>query len=128
MSKDQLQYIYGLCSCSHRAIEALLEGPSPEALQSLAISQIIVPLEESPKIQLHADDDDDDWMEAAFTIYKNKRFDKIAGVRINIRGQPAVVTLNNLQFLQIETTVELRSCNKVSFLCYFVYLTLTLNC
>ena len=41
---------------------------------------------------MHADDDDDDWMEAAFTFYKNKRFDKTAGVRISIRGQPAVDT------------------------------------
>ena len=72
MSKDQLQYIYGLCSCSHRTIEALLEGPSLEALRSLAVSQIIVPLEESPKIRLHADDDDDDWIEAAFTFIRTK--------------------------------------------------------
>ena len=32
MSKDQLQYMYGLCSCFNRTVEALLEGPSLEAL------------------------------------------------------------------------------------------------
>ena len=92
MSKDQLQYIYGLCSCFNRTVEALLEGPSLEALRSLAVSQITLPLEECPKIRLHEEDDDDDWMEAAFTFYKGRGFDKKAGVRISIRGQPAVDT------------------------------------
>ena len=32
MSKEQLQYIYGLCACFDRTIEALLEGPTLEAL------------------------------------------------------------------------------------------------
>ena len=63
-----------------------------EALRSLAVSQISVPLEECPKVRLDADDDDHDWMEAAFAFYKNRGFDKKAGVRISIRGQPAVDT------------------------------------
>lgn len=92
MSKEQLQCIYELCSCFNRAVEALLEGPSLDALRSLAVSRITVPPEACPKIRLHADDDDDDWMEAAFTFYKNRSFDKKAGIRISIRGQPAVDT------------------------------------
>ena len=93
MSKDQLQYVYGLCLCFNHTVEALLEGPSLEALRSLAVSQISVPLEECLKVRLHADDDDDDdWMEAAFMFYKNRGFDKKAGIRISIRGQPAVDT------------------------------------
>ena len=58
----------------------------------MAVSQITLPLEECQKIQLHEEDDDDDWMEAAFTFYKGRGFDKKAGVRISIRGQPAVDT------------------------------------
>ena len=75
-----------------RTVEALLEGPSLEALRSLAVSQISVPLEEYPIVQLQADDDDHDWMEAAFVFYKNRGFNKKAGIQISIHGQPAVDT------------------------------------
>ena len=92
MSKEQLQCVYDLCLCFDRTVEALLEGPSLEALRNLAVSRITVPLEACPKIRLHADDDEDDWMEAAFTFYKNRSFDRKAGIRISIHGQPAVDT------------------------------------
>lgn len=44
------------------------------------------------KIRLHADDDDDDWMKAAFTFYKNRSFDKKASIQISNHGQLAVDT------------------------------------
>ena len=54
MSKEQMQYIYGLCACFDCSVEALLvnQGPTLEALQSFAISQITVPLKEYPKISV----------------------------------------------------------------------------
>ena len=50
MSKEQLQCVYDLCLCFDHTVEALLEGPSLEALRNLAVSRITVPLEAYPKI------------------------------------------------------------------------------
>ena len=88
---EQLMCIYNLSGFSlSKCLECFIEGPSFESIRSVAISQITVPLEESPRIRVDADDDEDEWTEAAIAFYKQKKFNKSAGVRISIRGQPAV--------------------------------------
>ena len=54
--------------------------------------QIKSSLNESPRIKLEADDDDDDWVEAAVAFYKSPKFNIEGEVRVYIRGQPGVVT------------------------------------
>ncbi len=44
-------------------MDCLLEGPSFESLRSLASSTITI--DESPRIRLNVEDDDEDWVEAA---------------------------------------------------------------
>ena len=87
----QLTCIYNLSGLSlSKSFDCLIEGPSFDSIRSVAICQITVPSEESPRIRVDVDDDADDWTEAAVAFYKNSKFDRSAGVRISIRGQPAV--------------------------------------
>ena len=58
----------------------------------MKVSRIIYPISDSPRIRLEADDNDDDWVSAAFAHYKSHQFDPKAEVRICIRGQPAIDT------------------------------------
>ena len=88
---EQLMCIYNLSGFSlSKCLECFIQGPSFESVRSVAVSQIAVPLEESPRIRVDVDDDEDEWTEAAIAFYKQKKFNKSAGVRISIRGQPAV--------------------------------------
>ncbi len=48
---------------------------------------ILVQDDEWPVVKLSNDDDEEDWVEAAFCFYKQSKFNKSAGVRI-----PAVDT------------------------------------
>ena len=66
----------------------MIEGPSFDSIWNVAVCQISVPSKESPRIRV--DVDDDDWTEAAVAFYKNSKFNRHAGVRVNIRGQPVV--------------------------------------
>ena len=92
-SPSQLEFLYRLSNSSFsRVVDSALEGLCFESLRSLAVSQLVVPLSESPRIRLDADDDEDDWVEAAVCFYKHSKFDKCAPVRISIRGQPAIDT------------------------------------
>ena len=89
MSKDQLQFVYQQCMSFDHAVEILLVGPTLNSLRGLTMK---FNTEGCPKIRLDANDDDDDWMEAALAFYKCRTFDKKASVRISIRNQPAVDT------------------------------------
>ena len=55
-------------------------------------SQVEVQDDEWPVIKLSVDDDEEDWVEAAFCFYKQSKFNKSDGVRISVHGQPAVDT------------------------------------
>lgn len=93
ISEKNLKYIYYLSKHSlTSAMDCLLDGPSFDSLRALAASQITVKSEDSPRIRLERDDDNDDWVEAAMVFYKQAKFNKDAGVHISIRGQPAVDT------------------------------------
>ena len=90
-TNEQLMCIYNLSGFSlSKCLDCFIEGPSFESIRSVAVSQITVPLEESPRIRVDVDDDEDEWTEAAIAFYKQKKFNKSAGVRISICGQPAV--------------------------------------
>ena len=90
---SQLDMLYHLSKCSFsKVVDSVLEGISIECLRSLAYSTIVVPLSESPRICLDVDDDEEDWVQAAISFYKDAKFDRQAPVRISIRGQPAVDT------------------------------------
>ena len=74
---EQLMCIYNLSGFSlSKCLECFIEGPSFESIRSVAISQITVPLEQSPRIRVDADDDEDEWTEAAIAFYKQKKFNK----------------------------------------------------
>ena len=93
LSEDQLKFLVDLSANSFScAIDCALDGPSLESLRSLAVRQLNVPLEESPRIRLDIDDSDQDWVEAALAFYKQNKFNKQARVRITIRGQPGIDT------------------------------------
>lgn len=94
LSDKQLKYVYNLSHHSFTsAMDSLIDGPSMDSLRSLLRkSQITVPDDEGPRIRLNVDDDEEDWMEAAFCFYKHAKFDKNACIRVSIRGQPAIDT------------------------------------
>ena len=88
---EQLTCIYNLSGLSlSKCFDCLIEGPSFDSIRNVAICQISVPSEESPRIRVDVDDDADDWTEAAVAFYKNSKFNRHAGVWVSIRGQPAV--------------------------------------
>ena len=88
---EQLTCIYNLSGLSlSKCFDCLIEGPSFDSIRNVAVCQISVPSEESPRIRVDVDDDADDWTEAAVAFYKNSKFNRHAGVRVSIRGQPAV--------------------------------------
>ena len=93
VDEKQLKYLYDLSKCSFtRTVDCALEGPSLESLRGLAVTQVTIPPQESPRIRLDVDDDDLDWVEAALAFYKQSKFIKEAQVRISIRGQPGIDT------------------------------------
>ena len=63
----------------------VIKGPSFESIRNIAVSQITVPLEESPRIQVNVNDDKDKRIKAAF--YEQKKLNKSAEVCISIHGQ-----------------------------------------
>jgi len=89
-----LKLVFKLCSNSClRAIDLLISDPSFLSLRDLAENYFITtPLDESPRIRLDADDEDEDWLTAALAFYKHNKFDKHASVRITIHGQPGIDT------------------------------------
>lgn len=56
----------------------------------LGYLHITVTLEEGPKIRLDEDDTVEDWIDAAFSFYKGKKYLKNAPVRIVMMNQPVV--------------------------------------
>ena len=93
MDESQLKYLYALSNSSFsRTVDCALDGPSLESLRSLALTQLTTPLEESPRIRLEEEDDEQDWVDAALAFYKQAKFNKQAYVRISIRGQPGIDT------------------------------------
>ena len=77
-------------SSSH-TVDFLLGSHSFASLRNLASTfQITTTLEESPRIRLEADDDDEDWIAAALAFYKQDKFDTHAALRVSIRGQPVI--------------------------------------
>ena len=93
-SLSLLKFVFELCSCSFsRAVEFLTSVTSFQLMRSLAAEYLITtPLDESPRIRLDADDEEEDYMTAALAFYKCNKFDKNAAVRITIHGQPGVDT------------------------------------
>lgn len=93
MDESQLKYLYALSNSSFsRTVDCALDGPSLESLRSLALTQLTIPLEESPRIRLEEEDDEQDWVDAALAFYKQAKFNKQAYVCISIRGQPGIDT------------------------------------
>ena len=92
MPASKLNYIYTLSSCLFsQAVDFLLGPCSFSLLRNLACDfQITTTLEESPRIRLEADDDEEDWVAAALAFYKQSKFDTHAALRVSIRGQPAI--------------------------------------
>ena len=89
ITSKQLAYIYNLSGSSlSRVVECMLEGPTFESILGVATSQRST--DDSPRIRLERSDGAEDWTEAALAFYKQGRFDKAAGMRIHIRGQPAI--------------------------------------
>ena len=89
-----LSLVFKLCSNSClRAVDFLTSDPSFLSLRSLAADHIITtPVDESPRIRLDTEDEDEDWLTAALAFYKHNKFDKHASVRITIHGQPGIDT------------------------------------
>lgn len=89
MTSQQLAYIYKLSGSSlSRVLECMLEGPSFESILGVAASQRST--DDSARIRLQKSDGAEDWAEAALAFYKQGRFDKAAGMRVCIHGQPAI--------------------------------------
>ena len=94
IADEQLKYVYHLpknrrFDC---AVECLVEGPSLEALRSLAATQLVIPFCESPCIRIDVDADEEEMVGAALAYYKHGRFNKEASVRVSMRRQPGVDT------------------------------------
>ncbi len=89
-----MQYVYDISRKSASdAIDTLIAGPSVTSLCGLLRKyQVLVQDDEWPVVKLSNDDNEEDWVEAAFCFYKQSKFNKSAGVRISVRGQPAVDT------------------------------------
>ena len=83
-----------------KCFDYLIEGPSFNSIRSIAICQISIPSEESPRIRVDVDDDADDWTEAAVAFYKNSKFNRSAGVPAvdvgGVRRQFFFTVLTNL--------------------------------
>ena len=90
LSSKQIDYVYEISENSDTVLNCLVS--SETLLQQVAAQYITIPLEESPKILLDADDDEKDWTEAAISFYKGTHFNPNGHVKICIRGQPAVDT------------------------------------
>ncbi len=65
--------------------------------------QVLVQDDEWPVVKLSNDDDEEDWVEAAFCFYKQSKFNKSAGVHISVRGQED----NFFQFFSIKWPILL---------------------
>lgn len=88
-TSEQLRYIYSLSGSSlSKVIECLIEGPSIESILSIAALQRST--SDSARIRLQRDDTVEDWTEAALAFYKQGKFEKSAGMRVCIYGQPAI--------------------------------------
>lgn len=76
ITDDQLKYVYHLPKNRRfdRTVECLVEGPSLEALRSLAATQLVIPFSESPCIRIDVDADEEEMVGAALACYKHGRF------------------------------------------------------
>ena len=94
VADEQLQYVYHLPKSRRfdRAVECLIEGPTLEGLRSLAATQLVIPLSESPCIRIDVDADEEEMVGAALAYYKHGHFNKEASVRVSMRRQPGVDT------------------------------------
>ena len=84
LTNEQLKYVYSLPTCNKfdLSVACLMEGPTLEALQSLAVMQFVIPLNESPYIRVDADADDEEMVGTALSYYiMHDRFNKAAYVR-----------------------------------------------
>lgn len=83
LSTEQVRIVCELSSCSSLALTTLLDGLSLESLREMVYRfQIKSSHNESPRIKLEADDDDDAWVEAAVGFYKSPKFKREAEVRV----------------------------------------------
>ena len=94
LTYEQLKYVYSLPTRNKfdSSMVCLMEGPTLEALRSLAVMQLVIPLNESPYIRVDADADDEEMVGAALSYYKHDRFNKAAYVRISMKHQPGIDT------------------------------------
>jgi hypothetical protein len=67
VADEQLQYLSK--SRFDRAVECLIDGPTLEALKSLAATQLAIPLSESPCIRIDVDADEEEMVGAALAHY-----------------------------------------------------------
>ena len=93
LTAEQLKYVYSLPMRNEfdSAVSCLMEGPTLEALQSLAGMQLVIPLSESPYIRVDAEADDEE-VGAALAYYKHDQVNKAAYVRISMNCQPGIDT------------------------------------
>ena len=75
VADEQLQYVYYLSKSTCRrfncAVECFIEGRTLEGLRSLAATQLIIPISESPCIRIDVDADVDvEMVGAALAYYK----------------------------------------------------------
>ena len=94
LTAEQLKYVYSLPMRNRfdSTVSCLMEGPTLEALRSLAVMQLVIPLSESPYIRVDAEADDEEMVGAALAYYKHDRFNKAAYVRISMKRQPGIDT------------------------------------
>ena len=82
LMNEQLKYVYSLPTCNKfdLSMTCLMEGPTLEALRSLTVMQLVIPLNESLLMQMMK------WLALhCHTIIKHDRFNKAAYVRISMK-------------------------------------------
>jgi len=89
MTTQQPAYIYNLSGSSlSKVLDYMLEGPSLESILGVVASQQST--DDSARIRLQRSNGAEDWAEATLAFYKQGRFDKAAGMRVCIHGQPTI--------------------------------------
>ncbi len=94
VSDDQLKFLLENCEQdTGKVMHTMLEGLSMDSLRDVVRSaKIRKSLGDSPRLRVDADDEEDEWMEAAIAFYKASKFDREGQLRVYIRGQPGVDT------------------------------------
>ncbi len=94
LSGDQLKFLHEYCGKdTGKIMEKILNGINMDTLRRMVRSnRIKKELCESPRLRVNADDEEDEWVEAALAFYKASKFEKDAQLRVLVRGQPGIDT------------------------------------